>query len=85
MVANDIKAAAYSKEFTRHKQKELKFYFYCREILLKMTDGDLVSVIKFMNDLFGDKHVSAINPFDVIKKILLAHPRLLKLGRHLIF
>lgn len=85
MIINDIQAEVYANEFNRIKKKELKFYYYCRELLLKMTDDDFTSVIKFTDDLFGSKSVSAINPFDVVKKIVLAHPRLLKLGRHLIF
>ncbi len=85
MITNGIKANAYTKEFYRIKQKELKYYYYCRELFLKMTDDDFISVLKFTDDVFGDKSVSAINPFEIIKKIILAHPRLLKIGRHLLF
>jgi digeranylgeranylglycerophospholipid reductase len=85
MVAEGISGQRYEKEFFQLKQKELKFYLYCREIFLKLTDEDFISILKFTDDMFGDKGVTAINPFAVVKKIILAHPRLLKLGRHLIF
>jgi len=85
MINNGIKADVYAREFNRIKQKELKYYYYSRELFLKMTDDDFVSVLKFTNDIFGDKSVSAINPFEIVKKIILAHPRLLKIGRHLLF
>ena len=85
MIKNGVSADMYAREFLQLKQKELKFYYYCREIFLKMTDDDFKSVLRFTEDLFGEKDVTAINPFEVVKKILLAHPRLLKLGRHLVF
>jgi digeranylgeranylglycerophospholipid reductase len=84
MINNVVTAENYAREFNSLKQKELKFYYYCREIYLKMTDDDLISVLKFAGDLFGDREVLGINPFEIVKKILLVHPRLLKLGRHLI-
>jgi digeranylgeranylglycerophospholipid reductase len=85
MVAEGISGQRYEKEFYQIKQKELKFYLYCRELFLKLTDDDFISILKFTDDMFGDKGVTAINPFAVVKNIILAHPRLLKLGRHLIF
>lgn len=85
MIRDGIRGEAYEKQFNSLKQKELRFYYQCRQIFLKMTDDDFVSVIRFADDLFGNKSVAAINPFDVVRKILLAHPRLLKLSRHLIF
>ena len=84
MVTNGIKADVYQKEFFRLKQKELKFYYYCRDIYLKLTDDDFKLIFKFIYDVFNGKTITAINPFDVVKKILLSHPRLLKLGRHLL-
>jgi len=85
MIKNGVSADMYAKEFLQAKQKELKFYYYCREIFLKMTDDDIISVLRFAEDMFGGRKVTAINPFKVVKKILSAHPRLLKLGRHLVF
>jgi digeranylgeranylglycerophospholipid reductase len=84
MVTNGIKADVYQKEFYRLKQKELKFYYYCHDIYMKLTDDDFELIFKFVYDLFDGKTVTAINPFDVVKKILLSHPRLLSLGRHLL-
>ena len=85
MVADGITGQRYEKEFNQIKQKELKFYYTCREIFLKLTDVDFMSILKFTDDMFGEKGVTAINPFAVVKKIILAHPRLLKIGRHLLF
>lgn len=84
MVTNGIKADVYQKEFYRLKQKELKFYYYCHDIYMKLTDDDFELIFKFIYDVFNGKTVTAINPFDVVKNILLSHPRLLKLGRHLL-
>jgi len=85
MIKEGISSQRYIDEFGKLKQKELKFYYHCRELFLKMTDDDFKSILRFVEDLFGGREVSAINPFDVIKKIILAHPGLLKLGRHLLF
>lgn len=85
MARKGISALAYADEFLSLKQKELIFYHYCREIFLKMTDDDFRSVVRFADDMFGGRNVTAIDPFDVVRKILLAHPGLLKLGRHLVF
>ncbi|MCP4582008.1 MAG: NAD(P)/FAD-dependent oxidoreductase [candidate division Zixibacteria bacterium] len=85
MISDGVSGEKYEKEFTGYKQKELKYYYLARELLLKMTDDDFESVIKFVDDMFGDRVVTALNPSTMIRKIILAHPRLLKLGRHLIF
>jgi digeranylgeranylglycerophospholipid reductase len=85
MVKEGASGKDYADQFNKVKQKELKFYRNCRDIYLKLTDSDFISILKFTDDMFGEKDVTAINPFDVVKKIILAHPRLLKIGRHLIF
>ncbi len=85
MVGDGISGKAYADGFNEIKRKDLKSYYHFREIFLKLTDSDFISILKFTDDLFGDKKVTAINPFEVVKQILLAHPRLLKIGRHLIF
>jgi len=85
MAQNGAGGQAYAEAFYKIKQKELKFYYHCREVFLKMTNDDFASVLEFTQDILGDRNVTAINPFEVIKKILLAHPRLLKIGRHLLF
>lgn len=85
MAQNGVNAKIYADAFYKIKQKELSFYLNCRKVYLKMTDDDFCSVIEFAQDLLGGKDIMAINPFEVVGKILTAHPRLLKIGRHLLF
>jgi len=84
MINNGSSAEAYPKKFNSIKQRELKFYYYCQEIFLKLTDDDLDIVVKFIGDIFRDKTITAFNPLSVIKKLILSSPRLIKLGRHLL-
>ena len=85
MASSGISGQSYADKFNELKRKELKFYYHCREMFLKLTDNDFSDIIKFVNEIFGDRDVTAINPFEVVKQIVLNHPRLLKLGRHLVF
>lgn len=85
MIKGNASGREYADKFYELKRKELKFYHGCREIFLKLTDDDFNLIIRFVDDMFGGRDVTAVNPFNLVKEILLAHPRLLKLGRHLIF
>jgi hypothetical protein len=85
MIKEGITGQAYADRFNELKRKELRFYHGCREVFLKLTDADFNMIIKFVDKMFGETDVTAIDPFDVVKQILLANPLLLKLGRHLIF
>jgi digeranylgeranylglycerophospholipid reductase len=84
MVKEGISGEPYPKEFLKIKGKELKFYYLCRQIYLKLTDDDVVNILRFVDDLFGEKEINSINPFEVITKIIMSHPKLITLGRHLI-
>jgi digeranylgeranylglycerophospholipid reductase len=84
MVKDGISGEQYRKELLKIKGKELKFYYLCRQIYLKLTDDDVVNILKFVDDIFGDKVITGINPFEVITKIIMSHPKLLTLGRHLL-
>jgi len=84
MVKEGISGEQYRKELLKVKGKELKFYYLCRQIYLKLTDDDVVNILKFVDDIFGEKVITSINPFEVITKIIMSHPKLLTLGRHLL-
>lgn len=84
MVKEGISGEPYRKEFMKIKGRELKFYYLCRQIYLKLTDDDVVKILKFTDDIFGEKEINSINPFEVITKIIMSHPKLLTLGRHLL-
>ena len=84
MVKDGVKGDLYEEEFRKLKERELKFYKLCRQVFLKLTDDDMVACVKFAADVYDDRRVEAINPFEVVKKAILSHPRLLTLGRHLL-
>jgi digeranylgeranylglycerophospholipid reductase len=84
MVKEGISGEPYRKEFLKIKGKELKFYYLSRQIYLKLTDDDVVNILRFVDDIFGEKEINSINPFEVITKIIMSHPKLITLGRHLI-
>lgn len=76
---------SYQDTFLKEKGMELRFYSYCRAVLLKMTDEDLDAVVCFLDDYFGDKTINAIQPIALIKTIIKSNRRLLPLLRHLIW
>jgi digeranylgeranylglycerophospholipid reductase len=84
MIIEKTGGEEYQREFMKLKGKELKFYYLCRQVYLKLTDDDMVRIIKFAADLFGERPVESINPFEVVAKVILSHPRLITLGRHLL-
>jgi digeranylgeranylglycerophospholipid reductase len=84
MVREGISGEFYRKEFLKIKGRELKFYYLCRQIYLKLSDDDVVNILRFVDDIFGEKEITGINPFEVITKIIMSHPKLLTLGRHLL-
>ena len=71
--------------FLKEKGRELRFYSYCRAVMLKMTDEDMDATVCFLKDYFGDKTINAIQPIAVIKTIIKSNRRLLPLLRHLIW
>lgn len=84
MVKEGISGEPYRKEFQKIKGKELKFYYLCHQIFLKLTDEDMVRIERFVDDIFGEKEITSINPVEAITRIIMSHPKLLTLGRHLL-
>jgi digeranylgeranylglycerophospholipid reductase len=76
---------SYEDALLKEKGRELRFYSYCRAVLLKMTDEDLDAVVCFLKDYFGDKTINALQPIALIKTIIKSNRRLLPLLRHLIW
>ncbi len=75
----------YQKAFCRIKEKELNFYRRCRQLFLKLNDKDMETILRFADDMFSGRTIEGINPVEIVKKILLSYPRLMTLGRHLLF
>jgi len=76
---------AYQDAFYRIKEKELNFYRRCRQLFLKLNDKDIETILRFADDMFSGRTIEGINPVEIVRKILLSYPRLMTLGRHLLF
>ncbi len=85
MAGGESDGKAYQSAFYQIKEKELNFYRRCRQLFLKLNDKDMETILRFVDDLFSGRTIEAVNPMEIVRKILLSYPRLMTLGRHLLF
>ncbi|MBI4722228.1 MAG: NAD(P)/FAD-dependent oxidoreductase [Candidatus Stahlbacteria bacterium] len=82
---NDIsKLKIYEKEWEKEEGKNFRFKFIARDVYLKLTDADLELLFDFGAKNFGNKQMTEINELEIIKNIVTASPRFLKLGARLL-
>lgn len=83
--ANDMsKLKIYEKEWEKEEGKSFKFKFKVRDVFMKLTDEELELLFEFGVKNFGDKTITKINEFEIIKNIVISSPKLLKIGLHLL-
>jgi digeranylgeranylglycerophospholipid reductase len=75
----------YPKQWMAARGREMRFFLWARDILLKMTDADLDDVVGFLAGLYEGRTITAIDPIHVLKQALRHRPSLLRLARHLIW
>jgi len=75
----------YPKRWMAARGRDMRYFLWTRNILLKMTDADLDDVVGFLAGLYNGRTITAIDPIHVIKQGLRHRPSLLRLARHLIW
>jgi digeranylgeranylglycerophospholipid reductase len=75
----------YPKRWMAARGREMRFFLWTRNIMMKMTDADFDDVVGFLADLYKGRTITAIDPIHVIKQGLRHRPSLLRLARHLIW
>ncbi len=75
----------YPKRWMAARGREMRFFLWTRNILLKMTDEDFDDVVGFLATMYGNRTITSIDPIHVIKQGLRHRPSLLRLARHLIW
>jgi len=75
----------YPKRWMDERGREMRFFLWIRNILLKMTDADFDDVVGFLGTAYGNRTITAIDPIHVLKQGLRHRPSLLRLARHLIW
>ena len=75
----------YPKCWMAARGREMRFFLWTRNIMLKMTDEDFDDVVDFLGEVYGNRTITSINPIHVIKQGLRHRPSLLRLARHLIW
>jgi digeranylgeranylglycerophospholipid reductase len=82
---NDMsKLKLYEKEWEKQEGKNFRFRFKVRDVFMKLKDKELELLFDFGKQNFGDKTITEINEFEIIKNIIKFSPKLLKLGIHLL-
>jgi digeranylgeranylglycerophospholipid reductase len=80
----NAKLGDYRKRFMKIKARELYAYKLFRSLYLKATDEEFEKIIAVIDDYFPEKKVRDIDLPDVIFKLLIRNPGLLKMARYLI-
>jgi len=75
----------YETELLKERGRELRFYAFCRNVFLKMKDGDFDAVVLFLKNYLGGKKIKGIDPFAVVKAIFKSDPKLLRLLKHVVW
>lgn len=75
----------YPKRWMAARGREMRFFLWTRNILLKMTDADFDDVVDFLGTVYGNRTITSIDPIHVIKQGLRHRPSLLRLARHLVW
>ena len=75
----------YERELLKKRGRELRFYSFCRNVFLKMRDGDFDAVVLFLKNYLGGKKIKGIDPFAVVKAIFKSDPKLLRLLKHVVW
>ncbi len=76
---------AYPKNWMAARGREMRYFLWTRNIMLKMTNQDFDNVVEFLGSIYNGQTITAIDPIHVIKQGLRHSPGLLKLARHIVW
>ncbi|GAB4319381.1 MAG: digeranylgeranylglycerophospholipid reductase [Candidatus Zixiibacteriota bacterium] len=75
----------YPKSWMAARGREMRYFLWTRNIMLKMTNADFDNVIEFLGTVYNGRTITGIDPIHVIKQGLRHSPGLLKLARHIVW
>ncbi len=76
---------AYPNDFMGAFGRKLRFYRFGREILSQMSDSEFDFVVELVNEIFGGQTVTALNPVDILRKVITRRPSLMRHAPRLIW
>jgi digeranylgeranylglycerophospholipid reductase len=75
----------YPKRWMAARGREMRYFLWARNILMRMTDADFDEVIEFLGTIYNNRTITSIDPIHVIKQGLRHKPSLLRHARHLMW
>jgi len=68
----------YPQEFMKTFGRKLRFYRLGREIFTRMSPDEFDFVVELVDETFGGKTLTALNPVEILRKILIRKPSLVR-------
>ncbi|HUU46973.1 MAG TPA: NAD(P)/FAD-dependent oxidoreductase [Acidobacteriota bacterium] len=75
----------YPERLMAERGRQMRFYLWARQIFLRMSNADIDTVLTAAAAILDGKTITAIDPVDMLKRLIRAHPALLKVARHIIW
>jgi digeranylgeranylglycerophospholipid reductase len=75
----------YPRRWMAARGRQVRYFLWTRNILLRMSDTDFDEVIGFLGGIYSNRTITAIDPIHIIKQGLRHRPSLLRFARHLVW
>lgn len=75
----------YPNEFMAAFGRKLRFYRLGREIFSRMSEDEFDFVVELVDEIFGGQTLTALNPVDILRKVITRRPSLMRHAPRLIW